>query len=60
MTLRLIKAALPILIAFGMGFGAVSVTLPAQAACVGQQCCGYGQVWNYRDQDCEVPGSDRR
>jgi hypothetical protein len=58
-TLKLIKAGLPILIALGLGFvGTVNLAPPAQAGCVGSQCCGYGQVWNYRDRDCEAPGMD--
>ena len=60
MILKSIKTGLAILIGFGLGFGAVNLAPPAKADCVGPQCCGYGQVWNYRDRDCDVPQNNNR
>ena len=51
------RYVLAILIVMGLFVEAVSLSQPAQAQCRGQQCCGYGQTYNYREQTCEVPGS---
>ena len=48
-----------ILIVLGLFLETATLSRVAEAGCVGQQCCGYGQTFNYREQTCEVPGSGR-
>ena len=53
------RYAVSILIVIGLFLEMATLSRVAEAGCVGQQCCGYGQTYNYREQTCEVPGSGR-
>jgi len=56
MVRRSLALVLPLAMMLGLVFAEASFSVPARADCIGPQCCGYGQVWNYRDRACEVPG----